>query len=191
MKDRVSTKILDNGAVRYGVYDETGQLLRYEYIKLEDEPDEEGTLLNKANLLTDETAAALGLASDDSTVNEAFLNLIGQLKAGVKIKVGSYVGAGTYGSSNQNTLALGFKPKLLIITPSIQKASNNNVTWFGVYIAGRSNIYGFNHRTIIAEPVFIKTLAATVTETGISWYSDSADNQMNTSGYTFYYAAIG
>lgn len=191
MKDRVSTKILDNGAVRYGVYDETGQLLRYEYIKLEDEPDEEGTLLNKANLLTDETAAALGLASDDSTVNEAFLNLIGQLKAGVKIKVGSYVGAGKYGSSNQNTLALGFKPKLLIITPSIQKASNDNVTWFGVYIAGRSNIYGFNHRTIIAEPVFIKTLAATVTETGISWYSDSADNQMNTSGYTFYYAAIG
>lgn len=150
-----------------------------------------GTPLSKANLLTDETAAALGLASDDSTVNEAFLNLIGQLKAGVKIKVGSYVGAGKYGSSNQNTLALGFKPKLLIITPSIQKASNNNVTWFGVYIAGRSNIYGFNHRTIIAEPVFINTLAATVTETGISWYSDSADNQMNTSGYTFYYAAIG
>lgn len=72
MRDRVSTKILDNGAVRYGVYDETGQLLRYEYIKLEDEPDVEGTLLNKANLLTDETAAALGLESADPTVNEAF-----------------------------------------------------------------------------------------------------------------------
>lgn len=72
MKDRVSTKILDNGAVRYGVYDETGNLLRYEYIKLEDEPDEEGTLLNKANLLTDETAALLGMEQENPTVNEAF-----------------------------------------------------------------------------------------------------------------------
>ena len=75
MKDRVSTKILDNGAVRYGVYDETGNLLRYEYIKLEDEPDEEGTLLNKANLLTDETAALLGMEQENPTVNEAFRHI--------------------------------------------------------------------------------------------------------------------
>ena len=72
MRDRVSTKILDNGATRYGVYDEDGNLLRYEYIKLEDEPDEEGTILNKANLLTDETAALLGLDQENPTVNEAF-----------------------------------------------------------------------------------------------------------------------
>ena len=43
MKDRISTKILENGAVRYGIYDEAGALLRYEYIKLEDEPEVEGT----------------------------------------------------------------------------------------------------------------------------------------------------
>lgn len=72
MRDRVSTKILGNGAARYGVYDEDGNLLRYEYIKLEDEPDEEGTVLNKANLLSDETAARLGMKQEDPTVNEAF-----------------------------------------------------------------------------------------------------------------------
>lgn len=76
MKDRVSTKILGNGATRYGVYDETGKLLRYEYIKLEDEPDEEGTILNKANLLTDETARLLGMEQENPTVNEAFEALI-------------------------------------------------------------------------------------------------------------------
>ena len=72
MKDRVSTKILDNGATRYGVYDETGKLLRYEYIKLEDEPDEEGTILNKANLLTDEVARQVGLRTADPTPNDMF-----------------------------------------------------------------------------------------------------------------------
>lgn len=72
MKDRVSTKILDNGATRYGVYDETGKLLRYEYIKLEDEPDEEGTILNKANLLTDEVVRQVGLRTADPTPNDMF-----------------------------------------------------------------------------------------------------------------------
>lgn len=78
MKDRVSTKILDNGATRYGVYDETGKLLRYEYIKLEDEPDEEGTILNKANLLTDEVARKVGLRTADPTPNDMF-NVLAQV----------------------------------------------------------------------------------------------------------------
>ena len=57
MKDRQPTQILDNGAFRYGIYDESGQLLRYDYMKREDAPTVEGTPLNKANLLSDATAA--------------------------------------------------------------------------------------------------------------------------------------
>ena len=54
MIDRVPTEVLDNGAIRYGVYDSNGQLLRYEYIKPEDAPTQDGTPLNKANLLSDD-----------------------------------------------------------------------------------------------------------------------------------------
>ena len=36
-----------------------------------DQPTQEGTPLNKATLLSDATAAALGLAGDDPTVDEA------------------------------------------------------------------------------------------------------------------------
>ena len=36
MRDRTPTRALENGALRYGVYDETGNLLRYEYLALED-----------------------------------------------------------------------------------------------------------------------------------------------------------
>ena len=46
-KDRIPSNVLSNGAVRYGVYDENGALVRYEYIKREDEPVEAGTNVNK------------------------------------------------------------------------------------------------------------------------------------------------
>ena len=46
-KDRVPTNVLLNGAIRYGVYDSNGTLLRYEYMKREDEPVEVGTDVNK------------------------------------------------------------------------------------------------------------------------------------------------
>lgn len=57
MRDRVSTKVLPNGAVRYGVYGPRGVLLRYEYIHPEDEPVETGMPPGKESYLTDETAA--------------------------------------------------------------------------------------------------------------------------------------
>lgn len=70
MKDRTPTQVLANGAIRYGIYDDKGTLLRYEYIKPEDDPTQEGTPLNKANLLSDKTAEGLGLSGDPS-VNDA------------------------------------------------------------------------------------------------------------------------
>lgn len=48
IKDRVPVNVLSNDAIRYGIYDEQGNLVRYEYIKREDEPTEEGTPINKA-----------------------------------------------------------------------------------------------------------------------------------------------
>lgn len=75
MKDRVSTKILSNGATRYGVYDEDGELLRYEYIKLEDEPSTPGDLFNKANMLPDTIPSLLGLKMANPQVKDA-LNVL-------------------------------------------------------------------------------------------------------------------
>ena len=70
MKDRTPTQVLSNGAIRYGIYDDKGTLLRYEYIKPEDDPTQVGTPLNKATLLSDKTAEGLGLSGDPS-VNDA------------------------------------------------------------------------------------------------------------------------
>ena len=75
MKDRVGTLVLQNGARRYANYDSNGNLQGYMYLLLADEPTEVGTALNKANLLSDATATALGL-SGDPTVSDALAKLV-------------------------------------------------------------------------------------------------------------------
>lgn len=79
MKDRQPTQVLSNGAIRYGVYNADGTLDHYEYLKREDAPTVEGTPLNKANLLSDATAAKLWPNADtrpeDPTVSEALTEL--------------------------------------------------------------------------------------------------------------------
>lgn len=81
MRDRIPTQVLENGAIRYAVYDAQGNFLRYEFLLAADEPTDAGTPLNKANLLTDETAAALSLWQEDPTVNDALMGF-GQKQMG-------------------------------------------------------------------------------------------------------------
>lgn len=79
MKDRQPTKVLTNGAIRYGIYNADGTLDHYEYMKREDAPTVEGTPLNKANLLSDATAQKIWLDAKtrpaDPTVNDALSKL--------------------------------------------------------------------------------------------------------------------
>lgn len=79
MKDRQPTQVLDNGAIRYGIYNADGSLDHYEYLKREDAPTVEGTPLNKANLLSDATAAKIWPSAatrpEDPTVSEALMQL--------------------------------------------------------------------------------------------------------------------
>lgn len=80
MRDRTPTQVLDNGALRYGVYDEAGNLLRYEYLALEDDPTDPGTDLSKATLLQDSTEVSLFGSAADRTVDDALSNIAGRLK---------------------------------------------------------------------------------------------------------------
>lgn len=72
MRNRIPTKVLDNGAIRYAVYDENGALLRYEYMLPADEPTDPGTQLNKETLLSDDVEALIWGAAADRTPNDAF-----------------------------------------------------------------------------------------------------------------------
>ena len=59
MVDRAPTK-----PNRYAVYDENHNFIRYEYHERADEPTQVGDALNKANLLPDAVATALGLTGN-------------------------------------------------------------------------------------------------------------------------------
>lgn len=57
---------------------------------------------------------------DTDAANKGYVDgLVGDinsvLDSSVKIETGSYVGTGTYGSSNPNSLTFGFQPKIIII----------------------------------------------------------------------------
>ena len=133
MKDHIPTKILANGALRYGVYDDAGTLVRYEYIKPEDEPSEAGDLLCKATLLDDNTCTLLSLpntAVPNSALQKMILNGKYAFAVTVKTPLGNPISgvtvtgltsmSGESAITDSNGYALGISSSA---TPTISVAS--------------------------------------------------------------------
>ena len=151
---------------------------------------QQGTPLNKDTLLKDATAALFGLGTDAvpddvlaKLANAAFvenggLTDVGGNSVGIQIATGSYVGTGTYGANNPNTLTFEFEPKLVLCANNLLDYAGTNqfgFMWFGQDggQAQGSKIFSLSGNTL-------------------SWYHNkSASNQANQSGATFKYVAIG
>lgn len=110
---------------------------------------------------------------------------LGQLGSKVRIETGSYTGTGTYGSSSPNSLTFGFSPDLVIILD----AQSYSVTVTMVKpskVASKSSARGSG-----------EVLSVTWEEKTVKWYETSASDseaarvQLNYSGTTYYYIAIG
>lgn len=102
-----------------------------------------------------------------------------------RIETGSYVGTGTYGSSNPNTLTFGFVPKVW----GWLGYKSNGSTFFIPSIAfiqwGEKNIQ-----------IAIGTGSSggcfpTYQNSSVSWSANSHYVQANQKDYTYYYIAIG
>ncbi len=97
-----------------------------------------------------------------------------------QIYSGSYIGTGTYGASNPNTLTFPFEPKVwgVLTFPSAggaQATSTNLIPWgiTPVVIQSTSSVCAYDGNTV-------------------NFYNaTSAANQCNTSGATYYYIALG
>lgn len=153
-----------------------------------DDPIVAGTPLNKATFLTDATAAAIAALTGNtpSLPTEALDELAGILGGmGVTdiahVEFGSYVGTGTSGSANPNTLTFAYKPRLFIVISSAGYFAQTGAGLFVGWQYGQTGGYQGN--------------TFTPTDNTLSWYStsntDRAAKQMNTSGTTYYYLAIG
>ena len=96
---------------------------------------------SKTDTITAETLTQLGLTAD-KLPNDAFQqiktlidNAQSSADSKARIQTGSYVGTGTYGVNNPNSLTFDFVPKFVIVVP--EPESDNTVhTLVGIFIYG-------------------------------------------------------
>lgn len=179
-----------------------GQANTYDMVRADD-PTQAGTPLNKATLLKDATAALFGKTNaavpDDilsllsksvlaQTVGEDTIltDVLGtKLTVGGQIKIGSYVGTGTYGQANPNTLTFSFVPYMVVIL------CNNAATYYPgtVFIKGQTLSDGIGHNEYTNGAY---ALSVSWVDKTVSWYSTSTPGkQLNFEGDSYYYFAIG
>lgn len=164
-----------------------------------------GTPLNKNNLLKDATAALFGLSAN-AVPDDVFAKVKALVDANTtlantraKIASGSYTGTGTYGKDNPTSLTFDFVPKFVFMT-GYQKSSSvmpffydaNSKSIYGIDVAMLTTSYkaglGFRYGSSSGSMYSKKSDDGKT----IYWYETTgAAYQTNTSGYTYYWVAIG
>ena len=192
MQDRVS---LYPGRVKLTPV--SGQENTYDMVRA-DEPTQEGTPLNKATLLKDATAALFGLGTD--AVPDDVLPVIKTLidnantnaNTKAKIETGSYTGNGNTQSGNPNSLTFGFVPKVVFICRD--NANNFNVgLFFPIALTASYKQYGYAYINQGSGLFVPDRNFAMLNGNTLSWYYNAAvaEQQLNISGITYHYIAIG
>lgn len=131
--------------------------------------------------------------TDSFSMDTFNTKLGGAFDASLKIATGSYVGTGTYGKNNPNTLTFDFEPKLVIVME--QKLGSVYTEQYNpngfLVIRDVSKIYCANAASEgVAEII-------TWGEKSVSWYvsasasSNIARNQLNSENITYSYLVIG
>ncbi len=169
------------------------------------------TLLNDSTLAT-----ALGITATNPEIDQALTEIVSKITAledgAVKIQTGSYVGTGTYGASNPCSLTFDFAPMMAIML-GFKNTSNTFVSVFGsYYFTASSSTYNTNcvMYTQSVSTSYTSTVVFSYGQVNSAntfgkkssdgktyyWYFDgtatsTAGYQFNTSGYTYYWLAIG
>lgn len=86
--------------------------------------------------------------------------------ADVQIATGSYVGTGTYGENNPNTVHIPFVPKFFYVYP--EKGGDCCFPW----AFGSSSFFNFH-------PSTLKKISVVSSGQTFSWYASSASDQFN------------
>lgn len=111
----------------------------------------------------------------------------------LRVETGSYVGTGTYGVNNPCSLTLPFEPKLFIVGDTDgRKGTRGNYLYFALPIFLGDTYEKINWKfggTTATQYTLMKREGST-----ISWYinfTGSGSDQLNGTGTTYYYYAIG
>lgn len=122
----------------------------------------------------------------NSGVNSEISGVLAQLGTKAKIQTGSYIGTGTYGDSNPNTLTFDSPPKLVLIHANSSDATILSSTAF---------IYGSALGSSF-EDDSVSELHLIWSGNTLSWYHYGGGLitgekwQLNARGVKYYYAAV-
>lgn len=193
MQDRIPTK-----PNRYAVYDDAHNFVRYEYHERADEPTQTGDALNKANLLPDDVATALGLSGNPQVKDGLIaLNVLANSKA--KIEFGSYVGTGVSGSNNPNSLTFERAPRLLVFYAAWTKSTSiSTLRWLISNAGTLVDTTWLTTSYVKNAPPYYTTGDAMYSKKSadgktISWYNSGSvgsGTQLNDADKTYYYFTI-
>lgn len=115
---------------------------------------------------------------------------------GTKIVTGSYIGTGTYGEGNPNSITFDFTPILFWVV----KYRVEGTTYFSQEMSESPMIYtpilseNYTEGGEFYDDAAASRSYAKVADNGktIIWYhKENANKQLNSSGYAYYYLAIG
>lgn len=173
MQDRVSAT-----PGRMLITPENGQPAFYATVKMADNPTVEGTPLNKANLLTDATAALYGLGTD-AVPDKAFAKLktlvdTAQSTGDSKVRIvsGSYTGDNT----ESRKISLPFTPLAIILGRNGIFYSPEYNIWSG--LADKDNPLIAKYSTFQSDALVIKDSGFIVSYNANSkCYTNVSDNK--------------
>lgn len=102
-----------------------------------------------------------------------------------KIETGSYVGTGTYGKENPNTLTFGITPKMVFMTDGANSFDDR----YTIFFPWLESITAINIMRASQNSYALKT---TISGNTISWFNGSnAGFQWNTENHKYCYLVIG
>lgn len=134
----------------------------------------------------------------------AYITYLGQLGGCARIEVGSYVGTGTYGSSNPCSVSASFPIKRLSVFGEIYANTGN---YFPIYLTSGYSSYSMHDILLTTSFASRRGIHNGTSNYGLDysfgkksvdgrtfwWYSsgNAASFQLNESGSIYYYIAIG
>lgn len=161
-----------------------------------DIPTKTSDLSNDSGFLTEHQDISGKANADLSNVEEDVLKTKIEsfnLSGGCKIATGSYVGTGTYGINNPNTLSFGFEPKYIQIIKYDNVADYLSIVQTFIYPSDRGNLCftdGMGGAIKVSWQFNLVSWYAMAYEPADEHYLNSV-LQSNESGVTYYYVAIG
>lgn len=170
----------------------------YATVAMADEPLEEGTALNKTNLLKDATAALFGLGAD-AVPDDVYKQIYSRLLVKTEMEIVSYTGTGTSGEDNPNSITFSQAPALIVMLGNkpatadywVQEGANEE-GWFYMFptsVIPTSFTLGMGFGNFANQHVYGKKSEDGKT---FSWYCTDGYPawQYNYEGRTYYILAL-